>query len=309
MSMVLLGGNGFLGRHIAIRAVAEGHYVTIVSRSSEVDFFAEHAPGSRYMDLASYSGPAGTELIGGAQTIVYLIGRSVPSTYFNSPISESRRNLVPGFEELLRISEINPSANLVYISSGGAVYGAGSDAPIKEEASLRPISPYGFAKVASEQFLHFLGARYRQRYAILRVANAVGRWHRNPQQGLVPAVVRAIREDRAIPLYGSGQQVRDYVDADDVAGAVLAIETASSPEDPVWNVGSGSGHTVRHVIDTVAAAVGSTPRLEARPARIFDVEKSILDIEKMKRDTGWTPLHSFSDSIERAARFYMLEDA
>ena len=307
MSMVLLGGNGFLGRHIAIRAAAARREVTVVSREPDADFFAHHAAGTSMMEASAYAGSRGADLIAKASTIVYLINRSVPSTFFDEPESEVRNSLAPGLDDLVRIARLNPAALLIFLSSGGAVYGSGADSPIPESHPLRPISPYGFSKAASEQFLHFLGARYGQRYAILRVANAVGPWHRNTQQGLLPAVVRAIRQDAPIPLYGSGLQVRDYIDAEDVARAVLAVEGGAASADPVWNIGSGVGYTIRELIDQIAISIGRAPRLDHRPARPFDVEKSVLEIGKAARELGWRPTRTVAESVERASRYYMLE--
>jgi UDP-glucose 4-epimerase len=117
---------------------------------------------------------------------------------------------------------------------------------------------------------------------VLRVSNAVGRWQNDNTQGIVSISLRAVRDGRPITLYGGGSQIRDYVDADDVAEAVLAACLDRRHVDRIWNVGSGIGRSVKEVIRLVQEVTGRP--VPVRPARPVDVAAIMLNCTRIRRD-------------------------
>ncbi|HET6377903.1 MAG TPA: NAD-dependent epimerase/dehydratase family protein [Methylocella sp.] len=296
--LLIIGSNGFIGRHLTARAADSGIPLTVVSRTFEQHFFSRYAPAARKVPASEVGSESFNRLLKKASAVVYLVSHSVPVTTVTEPVNEVRHNVEPAFSFFLQLAEINPGARLVYLSSGGTVYGRTQVLKIPETHPLHPVSPYGLGKCLCESCIRFCADTRGQRYAILRVSNPVGRWHSNPHQGLVPTVLRAITANVPLPVFGDGQFVRDYLDADDLADAILRVALNATRND-TWNIGSGIGHTTLDVVDIVSNVVGRKPALKFLPARPFDVERNVLSIEQITRDFGWKPMTTLSESVKR----------
>jgi UDP-glucose 4-epimerase len=297
--LVLIGGNGFVGRHLTIEAVRRGLDVTVVAPRPDEAFLAKYAPSARSLDLDAFEGKPGESLISDARAIVCLAARSVPATHIHNPVAELDVNVGPAFSTFLRISRTNPAAKVVLLSSGGTVYGKVQGESAGEGHALRPISPYGLGKVMTEQALMFCADAWQQSCAILRASNPVGRWHTNLRQGLVPAVLRSIREGAPLVIYGNGGAVRDYLDADDLADAILHAAHDERSGTSVWNVGSGVGTSVAEIIDIVSSIAGGRPNVEFRESRPVDVDRIVLNCSKIAQDLGWKAVTSLPTSIQK----------
>jgi UDP-glucose 4-epimerase len=291
--LVLVGGSGFIGRHVAIRAHDTAIPTVVVSRNPDLEFLSRHAPSASALPLSVFHTNAGEELLKKATALIYLASESVPSSNVDQPLLEIPLNVEPAFNTFLRVGQLRPELPILFLSSGGTVYGRSDRAPIPESAPLNPISPYGLGKVITEQCLRFCGEMVGQRYIILRASNAIGRWHRNSKQGLAMAVVRAISSGTPLQIYGDGTAVRDYLDADDLADAVICVTNSAGSTNGVWNVSSGIGYTVLEMIDMIEKVIGKRPEIVFRPLRNVDLPCAVLDPSKILRDFGWrakTPL-------------------
>ncbi|HEX9906305.1 MAG TPA: NAD-dependent epimerase/dehydratase family protein [Propylenella sp.] len=297
--LVLLGGNGFIGRHLTVRAHERGIEAVVVARTPEPRFLEVNAPSARSMSLQAFQSEEGSEVLLRADALVHLASSSVPISHPDTPADELSENVEPSFRAFLRVSRLRPELPILFLSSGGAVYGRNGSDRIPESAALRPISPYALGKVLTEQCLAYCGEAAGQRYAILRVSNPVGRWHRNPLQGLPMAALRAIRSGTPLEIFGDGSAVRDYLDADDLAESILLVAASKRPLGGVWNVASGKGLSVLEMVDLVGAAVGRKPDLVFRPARPVDVPRSVLDPSRFRADFGWSATTPLSTSLER----------
>jgi UDP-glucose 4-epimerase len=235
----------------------------------------------------AFAGVAGDRLLAEAEAVVYLASDSVPSTFAAEPWREIPVNVEPAARFFARCAATNPSAKLLLISSGGTVYGRTEGTPVPEDAPTRPISGYGLGKLLIEQALAFVGRTRGLAYNVLRVSNAVGRWQNNDTQGIVSIALRAARDRTLIDLYGGGAQVRDYVDADDVADAVLAACLDRHHADQIWNVGSGIGRSVAEMIRLVEEVTGRSVPIRHLPARPIDVAAVVLDCSRIRRDLNW----------------------
>lgn len=290
--IVLFAGNSFIGRHLAARA--EGRVeVCIVARSQDEAFHRAHAPSAGFMHLEDFAGPAGEELIGRARTLVHLAGTSIPSSNLATPWLELADNVQPALQLFSRAAALNPEIRIVLPSSGGTVYGAGHFRPIPETAPLQPATPYALGKVMTEQALAYVARRSGCDFAVLRISNPVGRWHAQRGQGLVELAVRRALAGQPLAVFGDGQAVRDYFDADDLGEAMLAVAVADGRLEATLNVGSGQGRTVVQIAELAAEAVGTPLELERRPARATDLGYAVLDVGRISERLGWrasTPL-------------------
>jgi UDP-glucose 4-epimerase len=239
------------------------------------------------IDAEAFAGVAGDHLLADAEAVVYLASDSVPSTFAAEPWREIPVNVEPAARFFARCAAINPSVKLVLISSGGTVYGRTGGTPVPEDGPTWPISGYGLGKLMIEQALAFVGRTRGLAYNVLRVSNAVGRWQNNNAQGIVSIALRAVRDRTPIDLYGCGSQVRDYVDADDVADAVLSACLDRRHVDRIWNVGSGIGRSVAEMIRLVEGVTGRPVPIRHFPARPIDVAAIVLDCSRIRRDLDW----------------------
>ncbi len=300
--IIVIGGNGFLGRHFSIHAASRGATATIVSPNPDGQFLQQHAPTLTSLSLNSFEGDNGNSLIRDARAVIFMAATSVPATYAHEPWREIRANVDPAFQLFNRIASVNSKARLIFLSSGGTLYGSGHRSPIRESESLRPISPYALHKLMLEESLAFLARTCGLRYSIMRLSNPVGRWQRNPSQGIVGVALRAALRDEVVTIFGDGSQVRDYVDADDVAEALYLAAVDSSDSSYVLNVGSGRGHTIRELFDVVENITGKTLSVRYGEARAVDVDYNVLDCSLVSQVLGWQATTPLERSIEKTRR-------
>lgn len=296
--IVVLGANGFLGRHLCSLLERDRHQAVAVSRRPDSRFFNTHAPSLSLMteaDLFSTSG--GREVLSLARAVVCLNWRSVPVTFATEPWREVPENVEPAMLTFWRLAEAAPAAKIVFLSSGGTVYGAEGTTPRTELSPTHPISAYGLGKLLTEEALRFVGRARAQPYAILRVSNAVGRWQTNEAQGIVGAALRAARGGTPLKLYGGGKQIRDFVDADDVARAIFAACNDSRQAAATWNVGSGTGVTIADLVGTISEIIGKQVPVEIAAARGVDVPYVVLNCEKIADELGWLAKVPIEQSI------------
>lgn len=284
--IIVLGGAGFLGQHLRSRMIAARRTFTLVS---PVFPFELPLPSAfeRRMNADMFDGRAGDELVRSAAVVVNLISRSVPSTFAAHPWREVPENVAPAAALFARIAKINPETKLIHASSGGTVYGRTELSLTPEHAVCAPISGYGLGKLMIEEALRFTGRTTGMPYAILRVSNPVGHFQTSNAQGIVSIALRAAKYNRPFTLLGDGQQIRDYVDADDVADAILACSDDVVYRDRTWNVGSGIGRSVSEVIDLVERITRRNLQIIRQPARPVDVPRIVLDCSLIRNELGW----------------------
>ncbi len=184
---------------------------------------------------------------------------------------------------------------VVFASTGGAIYGE-CDGPAPETAERRPISPYGVSKLAAEEYLAAYNRLYGTNHVSLRYANVYGpRQDPKGEAGVVAIFLGALAEGRAPRIFGDGRQTRDYVYAGDVAQATLA----AAGNEGVFNVGTGIETSVVDLYDLCRKVAGVELEPETAPARLGEIERSVLDASKAERELGWTPRVGLEDGLRR----------
>jgi UDP-glucose 4-epimerase len=295
--IILVGANGFLGRHTCELLERRGVPATVVSGTLDRRFLRRFAPSLGFMDAADFASPAGGELIARGRAIVYFTWRSVPATFASEPWREVREDVEPAFEFFQRVANISKNAKIVLLSSGGTVYGRDCTNPKTEMSPTNPMSAYGLGKLMAKKALSFVGRTKGAPYAILRVSNAIGRWQTSETQGIAGVALRAARDGVAVRLFGGGLQVRDFVDADDVAEAILAASADPMHPATTWNVGSGVGITIADLMHLLSQVIGRPIPFEQAPPRSMDVPHVVLDGRKVAQDLGWTATTPIEQSI------------
>lgn len=294
--LILIGGGGFLGSHarqqLASRADSE---VLIVGRREPAMPLQPH---ESWLSADEFAGDAGAEPLRRANAIIYLASTSTVATHAAQPWQEPIENVVPVLKLGSRVAQINPGCRLVFVSSGGTIYGdTGSSEPIPEDQPCRPISPYGLGKLMAEQSLRFLGRTEGLDYRILRVSNPVGRFSSSAAQGLVGVAINALLAGKPITLFGDGSAVRDLVDADEAVRAMLMAAVDARWPGATWNIGSGVGISNCEVLELVGRVAGSPVAVQSAPARAQDVKGIVLDCRRAGAELGWTTLRPIEQTI------------
>jgi UDP-glucose 4-epimerase len=194
---------------------------------------------------------------------------------------------------------------VVYVSSGGTVYGRAARLPVAEDDLTDPLCAYGVSKLAVEKYVALFHHLYGLEYCILRPGNAYGPGQ-DPARGQSAPTVFAHRvlAGEPVVIWGDGRAVRDYLHVDDMVEAVARVLAYQPlPAGPrVFNVGTGRGTSLAELVALCGKVLGKTPRVEYTPGRALDVPANVLDPRRLSQITGWTPRVSLPEGIESLAR-------
>jgi len=182
---------------------------------------------------------------------------------------------------------------IVFASTGGAIYGE-CDGPVSEDAERRPLSPYGVSKLAGEEYLAAYNRLYGTRHVSLRYGNVYGpRQDPHGEAGVVAIFLGALARGETPRIFGDGAQTRDYVYAGDVARATLAAVGRGA----VFNVGTGIETSVLELYELCRRAAGSDTEPELAPARLGELDRSVLDSSRAGQELGWRPEVGLEDGL------------
>jgi UDP-glucose 4-epimerase len=240
-------------------------------------------------------------ILGNADEVIDLSYSTWPQTSFQDPVKDILDNLAASVRVFQHLVQTKVQ-RVVYVSSGGTVYGQAVETPIREGHPTNPVSPYGITKLAIEKYGLMFHLANRLPIIIVRPSNAYGEGQAPFRgQGFVPtAIASCLRGDR-VRIFGSEGTVRDYVYADDVAsGIVAALEHGSIGE--IYNLGSGNGTTNLRILEMLRpmlSDVGVDVAPEHLPARSFDVAVNVLSAEKLVDASGWRPRIDLESGLRR----------
>jgi UDP-glucose 4-epimerase len=192
-------------------------------------------------------------------------------------------------------------SRVIFLSSGGTVYGIPRARPIGEEHPTEPICSYGIGKLAVEKYLALFRRLHDLPYVVLRASNVYGPG-KDPfgRQGAINVFLGNVSRGEPIRIWGDGGVVRDYIFVDDLLSLFLrCIDAPAGDGTPVFNAGSGEGHSLRDIVDRIRAVTGTEPNVERTPGRIVDVPANVLDIRKARERFGWAPAVPLGDGIRR----------
>ena len=235
--------------------------------------------------------------IADCDTVVHLVNATTPASANVNRVADLEANVVSTLN-LLDICVSSGVKKVIFISSGGTVYGIPSEIPTPETAKNDPITAYGVSKLTIEKYLSLYSHLYGLDYCILRVANPYGPYQTNKKnQGVIAAFLRHAIHDEPIDVWGDGSVVRDYIFIDDVVHAIeLAI--VKKTDQKIFNIGSGSGLSVTEIISTLELVINKKIKVNFLPGRNIDVPVSVLDISKAQTLLNWKPKITFDQGVQ-----------
>ena len=236
------------------------------------------------------------DAIHGQDNVFHFLSTTSPSTAEADPSYDLRSNVIPTVE-MLSLCVYAGVDHIYFASSGGAIYGDYGTELHAENDATRPRSPYAVGKLAIEGYLEYFHAVHGLDYTSLRISNPYGpRQHRQKQQGLIPIALRSIAAGKPVTRYGDGGMTRDYIHVEDAVRMILDI-VGGTPRHAIYNIGSGSAHSVNDVLDAIAEVVGRPFDIVARPTPKSFVESSVLDITRFSDEFGVPRLRTLHDGI------------
>lgn len=300
MNVAITGATGLIGSALIRAWLAQGrHAITALTRQDP----AALPRGERLAWLQGNLSDADTalRLVQGQDLIVHLANDSVPLAGGGDLAADAMRNLLPSLKLIDAIGQAGGAARVVFLSSGGAVYGASPNRrPFPETHRCEPGLLYGAHKLAVENYLRVAATRRTLSAVVLRVANAYGgELPPDRMQGIIGTSVARVRAGQPLRLVGSPDNIRDYVHVDDVVDAIDRAASSDTSFD-IFNIGSGVGTSTIDVLERIQAAAPAPTRIITE-----DVSGSqwlpswcVLDVSKAAGLLGWKPSVSLEQGIQ-----------
>jgi UDP-glucose 4-epimerase len=299
----VIGGSGFIGGYVVRRLLATGRKVTVVGRKNispfgdEVTYLykADNRPDRLLSELKDI------------EEVIDLSYSTTPKTSFENPVQDIIENLQVTVELLEQLIKSNIK-KLIYVSSGGTVYGQAASTPITEDHRTYPLSPYGITKLAIEKYCQMYHGIHKLPVTIVRPANAYGEGQIAFRgQGFIATAIATIIKGEDIKIYGAEGTIRDYIHADDIAAGIISALDHGEPGE-CYNIGSGIGRSnieVVRALESILGASGYKCNYQYLPHRPFDVNTNILDSSKLKSVSGWEPAVDFNTGLSKTIQWYL----
>lgn len=301
MNCVVLGGKGFIGSHLVEGLLNSGYKVKCFDRPSSVAYYIRE----RKLEIVEGDFLNEGDLrraLSDCKVCFHLVSTTLPSNSNEDPIFDVQTN-VAGTIRLLELCLEEGVDKVVFISSGGTVYGTPTEIPIKENHPTNPLCSYGITKLACEKYLALFHHLYGLEYRILRVGNVFGEGQRiNSAQGAIAVFLGKALRDEEIQIWGDGSVVRDYVYVSDVVEAFLKVLHYNGPER-IFNIGSEEGRSLNQVLDVIEKKIGKRLKRKYLEPRKLDVSVNILSTELARRELSWKPKVKFDEGVERFAKW------
>lgn len=207
-------------------------------------------------------------------------------------------NIAPTIQ-LLEASVEAGISRFYYASTGGAIYGNQGKSTYTENDRTLPVSPYGIGKLAIENYLEFFHTRHGLTSTVLRISNPYGpRQHPNKKQGLIPIVLRQLQRGLPVVRMGDGSMVRDYLYVGDLVQMIVSMVAIDTHNFGTYNLGSGIGHSVNQVLDTIHAVTGNNFEVTAVDVPSTYVDRVVLDVARFTAEFGLLTSTSLSEGIQ-----------
>lgn len=294
MRILVLGGCGFIGSHVVDELIATGHAVVVLDRYPE-RFRPPHVDVKFCQADLGNRGDLEDVLAGGIDVVIHLVSSTEPQSSNDDPIFDVQTNVVESIA-LFEMCVKHHVRKIVFISSGGTVYGVPQVSPASESHPTLPLCSYGITKLAIENYLHMFYYLYGLEYAVLRVSNPYGaRQDPSRKQGVVAVFMHNILRGVSINVWGDGSIVRDFVHISDVARACKAA--AESQYVGICNVGSGAGLSIKQLIVALQEVSGKMAHVNWLESRNFDVPGIVLDCSRIERELFWRPQMSLGNGL------------
>lgn len=307
MNILIYGAGGFIGINL-IKRLSENagtvFYLADSCKEALDNIRTIESPDCTYNYIVSNFSreenlPAMTD---GMDIVYHLVSTTVPGNS-NKQIEQELMDNVVATSRLLTACCESGVKKVIFLSSGGTVYGKEDGCPIPEDALTNPISSYGIQKLAIEKLLYLYNHMNGLDYRIIRLSNPYGPYQRpNGIQGVVTTFIYKAINGEELTVYGDGSVVRDYIYIDDAIDGIIKI-TEDEADHKLYNLGSGKGVSIRDIISSISKALDITVNVNYIEGRNTDVPVNYLDVTRFETEFGNPVKTELADGIRKTADF------
>lgn len=309
MNIAICGAAGFIGTNLAIDlAKDKNNKIVLIDKKKE---YFENIEKKKIDNITIVESDLNVDtdfvkILDGIDVVYHLVSTTVPTTSNQHISQELTANVVFSANMLDACVKCNVK-KVVFISSGGTVYGKEANCPLKEKTPTYPISSYGVQKVAIEKLLYLYQYQYGLDYRVIRLANPYGPYQRpNGMLGAVTTFTYKALKGEEITVYGDGSVVRDFIYIDDVIRAIDKIVTGEC-KHRIFNLGCGYGISIKQLLEAIKKTLGVQLNVNYREARKVDVPVNFLDITRYEKYYGALNPYKLEDGIQMTAEFLKKE--
>ncbi|MFL5926245.1 MAG: NAD-dependent epimerase/dehydratase family protein [Gaiellaceae bacterium] len=297
MRALVTGGAGFIGSHVVDALLARGDEVHVLDDLSSGR--RENVAAAAVFHEGDIRDPDAALAAARPEIVFHLAAQASVIVSVQRPADDADINVL-GTVRMLEAAREH-GARLVFASTGGAIYGD-VPRPVAEDHPRAPVSPYGTAKLAGEEYVLTWNRLHGTQHVIVRYGNVYGpRQDPHGEAGVVAIFLQKVARGEVPTIFGDGSQVRDYVYVRDVARATLAAVDA----DPdVFNIASGSGSSLLDLVAKMREAVGQPFPVEHGPGRLGELQHIELDVTHAAQKLGWQPETPLEDGLREAWDFF-----
>jgi UDP-glucose 4-epimerase len=310
MKILVTGGAGFIGSHLADALIERGHRVVVIDNLStgkkeninkKAKFYKIDICSPRIVEIFKKEKP---------EIVFHLAAQINVRKSAEDPLFDAKVNILGSLNVIqkfvqLRTSYFKPrTSNLklptfIFASTGGAIYGEAREIPTPENYPENPISPYGIAKLTVENYLGFYKENFGLKFVSLRFSNVYGpRQDPKGEAGVVAIFIEKLLKGERSTIFGDGKQTRDFIFVEDVVSACLkAMEYKGKKE--IFNIGTGIETSINELYKIISKSLRTKIKPKYASEKPGDLKRSCLDISLAKRELKWRPKYNLEKGLEK----------
>lgn len=299
MKILLLGATGFIGTNLSINLAKQKNDLILLGRKFNKNFqnlFKNTLSENIFCEENININTDLSKFTKDVDVVYHLISTCVPANSNN----DINKNIIDDLQITIKLLESmvkNKCKKIVFISSGGAIYGNSKEHEINEMSYTSPITAYGIQKLTIEKIIYLYSYLYGLDYRIIRLGNPYGRFQKpNTGQGLIPTLIDNALNNKTVTIYGDGTNERDYIYIDDAIDAILNISN-NDTKYKLYNVGSGIGVSINSIINNVEKIMNKKIKIEYKNNRSSDVKNIHLNVKRYENEFGSPIKVSLYDGI------------
>ena len=297
--IVILGGGGFIGSSVADKLLSVGYHVRIFEHPRVIPYRIFQTGESIEWMTGDFHNSADVDrALRDTDAVCHLVSSTVPGNSIQNINYDIQSNLTPSVQ-LLNSMQVHGIHRIVFISSGGAVYGLPRYLPVDESHPTDPVVPYGINKLGIEKYIQMFDYLHGITGIVLRVSNPYGARQRpDSGQGVISAFLHRARRNEKLEIWGDGSVIRDYLYIDDVSDAFLKA-LAYKGSRRIFNIGSGEGRSLNDIISLIESLTNRKLERNYVSSRPYDVPINILNASLASEELGWSPSVTLSEGLTK----------